>query len=126
MNKSNLLNLKHGQVLYLTLPNMQTHELLANMYLISDKIRTLARLSFVAVILVIGVPMWWKTTEVYRVSLPYSEIEALTDTPIATQAKVFIYTWDRTRSSLLATELSDAFSNNSNQSIMLHLHTYAN
>ncbi|XP_014768254.1 GPI transamidase component PIG-S [Octopus bimaculoides] len=27
-----------------------------------------------------GIPLWWKTTEVYRVPLPYDEIEALTDT----------------------------------------------
>jgi len=29
------------------------------------------------VCIVIGLPLWWKTTEVYRVQLPYSEIELL-------------------------------------------------
>ncbi|CAG2234101.1 GPI transamidase component PIG-S-like [Mytilus edulis] len=29
------------------------------------------------VYIIIGLPLWWKTTEVYRVSLPYSDIEEL-------------------------------------------------
>lgn len=29
------------------------------------------------VCLAIGLPLWWKTTEVYRVSLPYSDIDSL-------------------------------------------------
>ena len=29
------------------------------------------------VCVIIGLPLWWKTTEVYRVSLPYSDIEEL-------------------------------------------------
>ncbi|XP_035824543.1 GPI transamidase component PIG-S isoform X2 [Aplysia californica] len=32
--------------------------------------------------IVVGVPLWWKTTEVYRVSLPYSDIQHLSDTKI--------------------------------------------
>ena len=34
-------------------------------------------MSFAIMLLVIGIPLWWKTTEVYRVSLPYSEIYEL-------------------------------------------------
>ncbi|XP_060573029.1 GPI transamidase component PIG-S-like [Ruditapes philippinarum] len=34
------------------------------------------------VCLVVGLPLWWKTTEVYRVSLPYSDIDTLADTKI--------------------------------------------
>lgn len=30
----------------------------------------------------VGVPVWWKTTEVYRVSLPYSDIQELADAKI--------------------------------------------
>ena len=36
--------------------------------------------------IVLGVPLWWKTTEVYRVQLPYADITELT------QAKVTIGT----------------------------------
>ncbi|CAH2052716.1 unnamed protein product, partial [Iphiclides podalirius] len=35
-----------------------------------------ASASFVGVLIVIGLPLWWKTTEVYRVALPYDEIAA--------------------------------------------------
>ena len=34
------------------------------------------------VCLVVGLPLWWKTTEVYRVSLPYSDIDTLADTKV--------------------------------------------
>ncbi|XP_026512216.1 GPI transamidase component PIG-S [Terrapene carolina triunguis] len=36
-----------------------------------------AALSFAAVALVLGLPLWWKTTETYRASLPYTGISAL-------------------------------------------------
>ncbi len=34
-------------------------------------------LSYVLLMFVLGLPVWWKTTQVYRVSLPYAEIDAL-------------------------------------------------
>ena len=34
-------------------------------------------LSILAISLFIGVPIWWKTTEVYRCPLPYKEIGKL-------------------------------------------------
>uniref|UniRef100_A0A480TS32 GPI transamidase component PIG-S n=1 Tax=Sus scrofa TaxID=9823 RepID=A0A480TS32_PIG len=36
-----------------------------------------AALFFAAVAIVLGLPLWWKTTETYRASLPYSEISGL-------------------------------------------------
>ncbi|CAG8467974.1 2534_t:CDS:2 [Funneliformis mosseae] len=39
-----------------------------------DKIRRLIIASFYIVIL-LGLPLWWKTTEVYRAQLPFAEIE---------------------------------------------------
>ncbi len=32
---------------------------------------------YIFVVGVIGVPLWWKTTEVYRVGVPHNEISAL-------------------------------------------------
>ncbi|XP_041972598.1 GPI transamidase component PIG-S isoform X2 [Aricia agestis] len=52
--------------------------------------RMWASASFVGVLIIIGLPLWWKTTEVYRVTLPYSEISSF-DTEshhVATQLKV--------------------------------------
>uniref|UniRef100_K1PHI6 GPI transamidase component PIG-S n=1 Tax=Magallana gigas TaxID=29159 RepID=K1PHI6_MAGGI len=39
-----------------------------------------AALSFGFICLIIGIPLWWKTTEVYRVNLPYSDIADLSNT----------------------------------------------
>ncbi|XP_071075424.1 GPI transamidase component PIG-S isoform X2 [Desmodus rotundus] len=36
-----------------------------------------AALFFAAVAIVLGLPLWWKTTETYRASLPYSDISLL-------------------------------------------------
>ena len=47
-------------------------------YSVEKKWGLLSSASYAVLMLVIGVPMWWKTTEVYRVSLPYFEIKDLT------------------------------------------------
>lgn len=36
-----------------------------------------AALFFAAVAIVLGLPLWWKTTETYRAPLPYSDISEL-------------------------------------------------
>lgn len=38
------------------------------------KIRTLVITSFWAVILFLGLPMWWRTTSIYRARLPLQEM----------------------------------------------------
>ncbi|GAB1598709.1 GPI transamidase component PIG-S-like [Argonauta hians] len=42
-----------------------------------------------------GIPLWWKTTEVYRVHLPYDEIEALTDTKVKYAVKINLINFDQ-------------------------------
>eukprot|EP00058_Branchiostoma_floridae_P026795 XP_002612286.1 hypothetical protein BRAFLDRAFT_104876 [Branchiostoma floridae] len=41
-----------------------------------------ATLGVALVVVVIGVPLWWKTTEVYRASLPYADIGELKGTQV--------------------------------------------
>lgn len=79
----------------------------------SDTIHIYATLAFIVVIIVIGVPMWWKTTEVYRVSLPYAEIESLDDTPIKATIRMGLFVGSsRERRDILAFELRKKFENN--------------
>ncbi|XP_030559538.1 GPI transamidase component PIG-S-like isoform X2 [Drosophila novamexicana] len=75
-----------------------------------DKYRIAATIAFIVVIVGIGVPMWWKTTTVYRVNLPSSAIQRLSDQPIKTAVEVAIYTQQPSRAQLLITELQNAFS----------------
>ena len=42
-----------------------------------------ACIGYAMVILVIGIPVWFSTTKVYRASLPYEEIENLPDPKIS-------------------------------------------
>lgn len=68
-----------------------------------------ASISFILLILVLGLPMWWKTTQVYRVELPYKEIESLTKVEITARSNVYLYTKDAGRARLLQTELEDMY-----------------
>ncbi|KAM3955762.1 phosphatidylinositol glycan anchor biosynthesis class S [Aphomia sociella] len=43
---------------------------------VEESNRMWASASFVGVLIVIGLPLWWKTTEVYRVTLPYDKINS--------------------------------------------------
>ena len=54
----------------------------------------LASLSFVAQMVLIVLPVWWKTTEVYRASLPYSEIENLHSLPLVQKSNILLVTID--------------------------------
>lgn len=36
-----------------------------------------AALSFAAIAVVLGLPLWWRTTETYRAALPYADIDGL-------------------------------------------------
>lgn len=47
----------------------------------------LALLSYVIVAVFIGVPLWWKTTEVYRSPLPYTQINELTNKQVSLNYK---------------------------------------
>lgn len=37
---------------------------------------TMSSVSYALIMVLIGVPVWWKTTQVYRVALPYKDMEA--------------------------------------------------
>ena len=44
--------------------------------------------AYAAVMLLVGLPVWWKTTEVYRAELPYAGIEQLQS--LTETQKVFV------------------------------------
>lgn len=39
--------------------------------------QAIAALTIAGIFIVIGLPLWWNTTKVYRAPLPYGEIEKL-------------------------------------------------
>ncbi|XP_027582572.1 GPI transamidase component PIG-S [Pipra filicauda] len=41
-----------------------------------------AALSFAAIAVVLGLPLWWRTTETYRAALPYADIDGLGQQPV--------------------------------------------
>lgn len=64
---------------------------------------------FILIILFIGLPMWWKTTEVSRVPLPYDDIKALTATPLIVRCTVIVYAAVPERSAALIGKLRGQF-----------------
>lgn len=42
-----------------------------------------AALSFAAIAVVLGLPLWWRTTETYRAALPYADIDGLGQLPVS-------------------------------------------
>lgn len=79
----------------------------------SEKYRIYASISFVVVLIVIGLPLWWKTTAVYRVSLPYTKIKDLDDLDLYFTTNVTIATLDPSRGQALSKELSTFFKTSS-------------
>ncbi|XP_075541033.1 phosphatidylinositol glycan anchor biosynthesis class S isoform X1 [Dermacentor variabilis] len=53
-----------------------------------------ASLSFILIFVFVGLPVWWKTTTVYRVNLPYDEIEALSTVTAIHRIKVEVVSCD--------------------------------
>ncbi|CAG9558956.1 unnamed protein product [Danaus chrysippus] len=71
--------------------------------------RMWASASFVGVLIIIGLPLWWKTTEVYRVALPYDEINAFdTDSHFITTELVVLANDEKTAAKI-AEDIAKAF-----------------
>ena len=54
----------------------------------------IAAASYAFLMLVVGVPVWWKTTEVYRAYVPYSDIANLKTLSVLQKANVLLITTD--------------------------------
>lgn len=53
--------------------------------------------------------MWWKTTEIYRVALPYDQITALNETPIISSVEVGVFIRNSERQNAVIKELESFF-----------------
>lgn len=70
-----------------------------------------ASMSFAVLLLGVGVPLWWYTTAVPRVALPYTEIDELWELDIKITTKIIVAAFSRDRAELLAHEIRRAFAN---------------
>ncbi len=50
----------------------------------------LAALSIAAVVIIVGVPLWWRTTETYRAWLPVSQIQELANLQVSLCFSLFL------------------------------------
>ncbi|XP_070212014.1 GPI transamidase component PIG-S-like isoform X1 [Littorina saxatilis] len=56
--------------------------------------QTYAALGIGLVCILIGVPLWWKTTEIYRVQLPYADIHRLAETKIQYSVEIEVISFN--------------------------------
>lgn len=75
----------------------------------TEALRMWSAISFALIILGLGLPLWWKTTEVYRVSLPYGEIDELQHLEHRTTVNISVYTEYPSRTNKRMAELENAF-----------------
>ncbi|XP_068985630.1 GPI transamidase component PIG-S isoform X1 [Bombus flavifrons] len=80
---------------------------------VDEKYSVYASISFAVLLLGVGVPLWWHTTAVPRVSLPYAGIEALSDLDINIKTKIVVVALSRDRAESLVHHITDAFKNSS-------------
>lgn len=78
-------------------------------FFVSEKYRVYAILSFAVILYGVGLPVWWYTTAVQRVTLPYDGIAALSDLETRIQTRLLVGSTSRERGATLARELSAHF-----------------
>ncbi|KAG7212200.1 hypothetical protein KM043_012540 [Ampulex compressa] len=80
-----------------------------NKYLVTEKYRVYASISFAILLLGLGVPLWWHTTAVPRVTLPYSGIDDLSNIEIRINTRIVVAALSQDRAKLLAREIEKAY-----------------
>lgn len=66
-----------------------------------------AAISFAVMLIVIGIPLWWKTTEVHRATLPYDEIHRLDPLSVNIGMTIYVYSEFPTRTNFIMQSLED-------------------
>ncbi|KAL5239658.1 hypothetical protein ACI65C_007068 [Semiaphis heraclei] len=57
-----------------------------------EDLRNLSSAIYAFILLVIGIPLWWRMTEVQRHSLPYAQISQLSTMDVVISTDIFVYT----------------------------------
>ncbi|XP_077255486.1 GPI-anchor transamidase component PIGS-like isoform X5 [Temnothorax americanus] len=78
---------------------------------VDEKYRVYASVSFAVLLLGIGVPLWWHTTTVPRVTLPYAGIDELSQLDIRITTKITVAALSHNRAELFAREIRRTFVN---------------
>ncbi|XP_057319220.1 GPI transamidase component PIG-S isoform X2 [Microplitis mediator] len=76
-----------------------------------EKYRLYASISFAFLLLGIGVPLWWHTTAVPRVTLPYSGIAELSNLNIKIRGNILVATTSEERAQFITNQIRTAFEN---------------
>lgn len=80
---------------------------------ILEDLRNLSAAVYAFILLVIGIPLWWRMTEVQRHPLPYTQISELGSMDVAIATDIFVYTKNPSETERIIEQIRIAF-NSSN------------
>lgn len=75
-----------------------------------EDIRVYAAISFAFLLIIVGIPLWWKTTEVYRVHVPYGRIDDLKEVEFMFPISVTVVSKDINRANFIVEGLRNSTS----------------
>lgn len=78
-----------------------------------EDLRNLSAAVYAIILLVIGIPLWWRMTEVQRHPLPYTQISQLGSMDVIIATDIFVYTENPSETENIIDRIHTAF-NSSN------------
>ncbi|KAK0167361.1 hypothetical protein PV327_004768 [Microctonus hyperodae] len=91
--------------------NTNSEQVVDNNSCIDERYRVYASISFAILLIGIGVPLWWQTTAVPRVPLPYTGISALSNLNTSIRSRILIASSSHARGELLTAYIKNALQN---------------
>ncbi|VVC29688.1 Phosphatidylinositol-glycan biosynthesis class S protein [Cinara cedri] len=74
-----------------------------------EDLRNLSAAVYAFILLVIGIPLWWRMTEVQRHPLPYSQISQLGNMDVTIATDIFVYTKNVSKTEQIIQQLHTTF-----------------
>lgn len=85
----------------------------------SEDLRNLSAAVYAFILLIIGIPLWWRMTEVQRHPLPYAQISELGSMDVVITTDIFVYTKNPYETERIIDEIDTTF--NSSNSINISI-----
>lgn len=79
-----------------------------HMYFIED-LRNLSAAVYAFILLIIGIPLWWRMTEVQRHPLPYMQISQLSSMDVIIATDIFVYTKNQIKTEHIIENIQTTF-----------------
>lgn len=77
------------------------------------------------ILLIIGIPLWWRMTEVQRHPLPYTQISQLGNIDVIIATDILVYTKNKTETNRIIEHIHTTFNSSNKKKILInYISTY--